>query len=153
MKPDKTFIPLRLYKRVVDSVPIVGVDIVVGYEGGVLLIKRSEKPAKNVWWFPGGRVLKYEAPKNAAVRIVKKETGLKSRVKNFVGVYTTAFERWPSINHFSIHLVFYVLAKGRIKLDKTSSNYKIIKNIEVGMHPHIKRVLKDSHVFSLGFIN
>jgi len=148
MKPKKNFIHLNLYKKIIDNVPIVGVDIIVEYKNGILLIKRSEEPKKDVWWFPGGRVLKYETPGKAAVRITKKETGLSSRVKNFVGVYTTTFERWKGIKHFSIHLVHHVVANGNVLIDETSSDYKIVNKIQKNMHPYMKKALKDSRVFS-----
>jgi len=148
MEPITDLIPLELYKKIVDKIPIVGVDIIVEYQGGALLVKRTEEPNKDWWWFPGGRVFKYESPEKAALRIVKREVGLDSTVKKLVGVYTTNFERWSGIDHFSIHVVYHVKAEGEVKLDDTSSEFKVIKSMEEVQYPYMKKALEDSGIFT-----
>lgn len=57
--------------------PIPCVDLLVLDSGGnVLLLKRSNAPAKGQWWFPGGRVHLGEARAAAALRKLREECGL-----------------------------------------------------------------------------
>ena len=52
----KKFLPQNLYKKIVGLTPIFCIDLVVKKKNFFLLAKRKEKPAKNKWWFPGGRL-------------------------------------------------------------------------------------------------
>jgi colanic acid biosynthesis protein WcaH len=70
-------IPEDLYKEICRSMPIPCVDIlVINSEGQVLLLKRSNEPMKDEWWFPGGRVLFKESRSQTVLRKLKEECGL-----------------------------------------------------------------------------
>ena len=56
--------------------PIICIDVVIMIENKVFLIKRDKEPAKNEYWFPGGRLIKNENVREAVGRIVKAETNL-----------------------------------------------------------------------------
>ena len=51
-------IPLELYKRIHKTMPIPCVDVVIRHKDRFLLCKRKNEPAKGLYWFVGGRVLK-----------------------------------------------------------------------------------------------
>ena len=53
----------------------------------VCLVKRVKMPFAGYWVIPGGYVDKNEKLRNAAVREFWEETGLKSKVADFVGIY------------------------------------------------------------------
>lgn len=71
------YIPDPLYKQICEVMPIPCVDIVVrDKRGRVLLLKRRNEPARDQWWFPGGRVHYGEQRCSAAIRKLMEECGL-----------------------------------------------------------------------------
>lgn len=80
----KGYIPRALYEKIHASMPILCVDLLVVRNGKVLLVKRKIEPAKDKWWLPGGRLMRGESIKDAAVRILKDETGLKAEPLSIV---------------------------------------------------------------------
>ena len=75
--PVNNFIEEKLYKKIIDNVPIVVIDVILTNRGQFLLGKRKNKPLKGAWCLPGGRLFKGELLKNGAQRKVKEVTGLK----------------------------------------------------------------------------
>mgnify|MGYP001590121320 FL=1 len=65
-------------------------DIIVEEGNNVVLIKRKNEPYKGSWEFPGGFVEKNETVEEAALREVTEETSLKVRLKEILGVYSSA---------------------------------------------------------------
>ena len=53
----------------------------------ILLVKRNKEPFINKWCLPGGYVNKNETSKEAAIRILEKETSLKDVYIQQVGIY------------------------------------------------------------------
>ncbi len=52
-------LPLATFKTVINSTPLISVDLVIkNNEGQILLGKRTNRPAKGFWFVPGGWVLK-----------------------------------------------------------------------------------------------
>ncbi|MBU2458733.1 MAG: NUDIX domain-containing protein, partial [Planctomycetes bacterium] len=64
-------IPEPEYRRILNNVPILCVDLLIVYNGKCLLLKRDNEPAKGEFWFAGGRIRKFESIENAAIRIAK----------------------------------------------------------------------------------
>lgn len=61
---------------VVDSTPLVSIDLVIyNPQGEVLLGRRLNRPAKGYWFVPGGRIRKEERIAEAFIRICKTELG------------------------------------------------------------------------------
>lgn len=149
----KNKIPEELYKEILENMPICCVDAVVVYNNKVLMIYRNIEPCKNQWCFPGGRIYKNEKMKEAVTRKVLEETGLEVKIIKKIGVYETMFNRGPfddlktGVHTTNIPFLVKPLYKDfKIKLDKTSSDYKWINKIDKDFHPYIKKVLKDSKI-------
>jgi len=70
-------IEAKLYRKILEVMPIPCVDLVIVSERKFLLVKRKNKPAAGRWCIPGGRVMKGETLNQAVIRIVKKETSLR----------------------------------------------------------------------------
>lgn len=89
MPGDETddWIPAAEWATVVRHVPIVSVDLVVHHDGGVVLGRRRNEPAKGEWLIPGGRVRKHERLADAARRVCREELGVEVRIARRLGVY------------------------------------------------------------------
>jgi colanic acid biosynthesis protein WcaH len=91
-----------LYQQIVRVMPIPCVDlIVVNDQGEVLLAKRKNEPAKNEWWFPGGRVHYLENRREAAIRKLREECGLETDQVIELGTFDVIVERQD--DHELIH--------------------------------------------------
>lgn len=66
----------RSFLQVVDATPLVSIDLLLfRKDGAVLLGHRLNRPAKDFWFVPGGRILKGERIVKALSRIVARELG------------------------------------------------------------------------------
>ncbi|MEF8974011.1 MAG: NUDIX domain-containing protein [Haloarcula sp.] len=79
-------IPTETFATCLDNMPQPCVDLVVEYEGGILLTRRQNEPAKGEWFWPGSRLYKGERLDDAAVRIAREELGLRSVATERLGV-------------------------------------------------------------------
>ncbi|WP_297462954.1 NUDIX hydrolase [Thermococcus sp.] len=63
-------------------------DVVIIYNGGIVLIRRKNEPFKDHYALPGGFVEYGERVEEAAIREAKEETGLEVKLLRRVGVYS-----------------------------------------------------------------
>lgn len=68
--------------------PLVTVDGIVLYDGKLVAVVRRNEPFKGMPALPGGFVELGERADEAAIREVREETGLETRVTRLVGVYS-----------------------------------------------------------------
>ncbi|MDO8536764.1 MAG: NUDIX domain-containing protein [bacterium] len=137
-------IPRAFYKKVHATMPIVCVDLVVKRGKEFLLVKRKNNPLRGEWFFPGGRVLKNETLKNAALRKLKEETGLGGKVKKFFGT-GEHFENgyFAGIQTHIITFVFLVETAGRlVSIDAQSAGFSWRNSIAPSLKPYIKDFLR-----------
>jgi len=79
---DKTFL------RVIEATPLVSIDLLIRSERGEMLLgRRSNRPAKGLWFVPGGRIRKNETIKGALQRISAGELGIKIEEAKLIGVF------------------------------------------------------------------
>jgi len=138
-------IPQDLYNQIISNVPIACVDVAIVHDGSVLLVKRTDDPAKGQWWLPGGRVLKGEFMRMAALRKAKEEVGIKCVVGPILHTAETIFPDGPcGIPVHSINSCFfmYPMEKVNIKLDNHQSEFKWISKMDDNLHPYVKRCLE-----------
>ena len=87
MTDEERPIPPADWRTIVENVPLVSVDIVVEYDGGVLLGKRENEPVKGEWFVPGGTVLKNESRTDAVHRVAEEELGEPVIIDECLGTY------------------------------------------------------------------
>jgi len=63
-------------------------DGVIIKNGKIVLIKRKNEPFKGKWALPGGFVEFGEKVEDAVVREVKEETGVTTKIKDILGIYS-----------------------------------------------------------------
>ena len=84
---DEKPIPPEQWETIVANMPLVSVDLIVEHDGGVLLGKRENEPAKGEWFVPGGTVLKNESRVDAVYRVAKDELGEPVVIEECLGTY------------------------------------------------------------------
>ena len=129
MKKNVKKIPDVLYRQIVDTMPILCVDVVVIEQKKYLLGKRKNKPEKGTWWVPGGRVLKGETLHEAVHRKIKEELGISVRILKSLGYFEGLYQEneygLKSGTH-GVSIVFLVVPKSLdIRLDKQSSAWRL----------------------------
>lgn len=117
-------IPENIYSQITRLMPIPCVDLFIEDERGkILLIKRSNEPAKGHWWFPGGRVHFKEPREQAARRKLKEECGLEPFQMAELRTYDVVLEM-PEEEHprHCISTLFHVKVRdqGTVVLDSQS---------------------------------
>jgi colanic acid biosynthesis protein WcaH len=78
------------FDRVVRLTPLVAIDLIVrSPDGRILVGRRTNEPAKGLFFVPGGRISKNERLAAAFKRISLAELGVEKRIEEarFVGVY------------------------------------------------------------------
>lgn len=107
------------FKFVVKNTPLISIDLIVNNaEGRILLGKRTNPPAKEFWFVPGGRVFKDETIENAFGRVTLSELGTKHNINvaSFLGVYQHFYNNnFKDNRDFSTH---YIVLSYSISFDR-----------------------------------
>jgi len=100
---------------VIDSTPLVSIDLLLeDKDGRVLLGKRRNKPAKDFWFVPGGRVRKNERLSDAIIRISMTELGIEITIDQaqlmgaFDHIYADNFAGKEGINTHYVAMGYQV---------------------------------------------
>ncbi len=71
------------FLEIIDSTPLISIDLIIeNAAGNILLGKRVNRPAKDYWFVPGGRIRKNEKIADAMLRISSAELGSAIAIKN-----------------------------------------------------------------------
>lgn len=131
----------KLYKKILDVMPICCVDVCIIHMGMVLLVKRADPPEKDSWWLPGGRLFKNESLHDCAIRKCKEEVGLDCDFGFLVHTQQTEFPDGPmGTSVHSVNLCYSMFPKEgqKVKLDKHCLEYKWFGCIEDYLHPYVQ---------------
>lgn len=100
----------ELFKTIVKHTPLISIDLVIRNDKGeALLGQRLNRPAKNYWFVPGGRIFKDESFEDAFKRITFEELGVQTSLGEaiFLGVYEHFYNDNFSEVDFSTHYVVH----------------------------------------------
>ncbi|MGX9519180.1 GDP-mannose mannosyl hydrolase [Vibrio mediterranei] len=116
------FLSEQRFSQVIESTPLVSIDLVIEDESGqVLLGERLNRPAQGFWFVPGGRILKDEKLEDAFARLTLEELGheLQLSQATLIGPYTHLYDDNVFGNEFTTHYVAiaYKLIVTRSKLN------------------------------------
>ncbi|UCH90294.1 MAG: NUDIX hydrolase [Thermoplasmata archaeon] len=105
--------------------PAITVDGVIIKDRKILLIQRKNEPFKGSYALPGGFVDYKEPVEDAVVREVEEETGLQTKIKRMIGVYS-APDRDP--RGHTISVVYEMAIKGgKVKAGSDAKSLKWFK--------------------------
>ncbi len=134
----------REFRTVFKKIPRVAVDLVIKNRRGILLIKRSIKPDKGKWHFPGGTVFYKEKIFHAAKRKAREETGLEVKIKKFLGVFE--YMRWkePGYTHIINFIFLAEPIRGKLRGDERTAGkeLKFFKKLPRNMIPEQRKILQ-----------
>jgi colanic acid biosynthesis protein WcaH len=124
----------KIFRVVVDSTPLISIDILLKKDNKILLGKRTNKPAEGYFFSTGSRINKNETINNAMVRIAKYELNieLKSTPK-FIGV----FEHFYDDSVYRDVSTHYVNLAYELEVDK-------LPDLPTGQHSEYKWFTIDS---------
>jgi len=78
----------QIFKTVVDSSPLISIDILIKKDNKILLGKRVNKPAQGYFFSIGGRINKNETIDNAMARVALNELNIDLKfTPEFIGVF------------------------------------------------------------------
>lgn len=139
----------QLYNQILSNMPILCVDaVIIDKTNKVLLLKRKNEPAKNSWWFPGGRLQKGETLENAVVRKANEETGLDLTLLKSLGVTQTIFDTGP--NDIPVHTVNFTFLlfssdTSKLNIDRDHEDFIWTNNFDdLDLHPEVLTLLKNN---------
>jgi len=112
---------------VIDSAPLVSIDLILLNENKVLLGKRINRPAQGLWFVPGGRVRKNESLLTAFQRLTLAELGVELD-------YSQA-QLLGAFDHFYSDSVF----------GESPSTHYVALGLYLDLSKRIKHLPKDQH--------
>ena len=69
---------INTFKIILEHAPLVSIDLCIVHDECILLGKRSNRPLKDRWFTPGGRIFKNERWQDAISRIALDELGIQN---------------------------------------------------------------------------
>ena len=105
------------FLKIIDTIPLISIDLILeDQHGKILLGKRSNRPAKNYWFVPGGRIRKNEKLADAIKRISLAELGSELTLSDgqLLGAFDHIYDdNFAGVDDINTH---YVVLAYRIKL-------------------------------------
>ncbi|WP_436903790.1 GDP-mannose mannosyl hydrolase [Halovenus halobia] len=136
------WIPDDEWATIVRNVPIVSVDLLVRVDGGLLLGKRTNEPAKGEWFIPGGRVHKGETRTDAVTRIAKDELGVDVEIVESLGAFEHIYETSELDNVETKHYLAngYVVtpATDQFQPDGQHADFRVFNSIPDSLHTYVR---------------
>jgi len=154
------FLEKELFSSIIENTPLISIDLIIkDSEGKILLGQRINKPAKNSWFVPGGRIYKDEKIKDAFKRITKDEIGKEFDISNssFKGVYQHFYDDNVFNDNFSTHYIvlgFELVIKEELSLGTIQhEKYKWFTQDELLKSDEVYSYVKDYFNITKGIKN
>ncbi|MFB6354232.1 MAG: NUDIX domain-containing protein [Halobacteriales archaeon] len=143
-------IPEAEYAVCQRSLPEACVEVFLEHDGGVLLARRTNEPARGEWFWPGARLYKGERLDAAARRVAREELGIDVELTGRLGVYSHFWDRSAVDGVDSRHTVNVVFrarpaaAPFEVRLDDQHDAYRFVDGPEPGLHEYVRTYLADA---------
>ena len=133
----------KLYGKIKELMPLPCVDLLITYNGSLLLVLRNNDPGKDLWFTPGGRIYKNETLDEAVKRVLAEETGLQPT--NITQISTMS-HHWPEVHTVTTYFRVEV-DSDKIKLDKQHRDCRWINKMEDDLHPYLVEMIENTGLF------
>jgi colanic acid biosynthesis protein WcaH len=134
------------FSAIIDSAPLISIDILLKKDNKFLLGRRVNKPAQGYFFSTGGRIKKNEAIDNARVRIAKNELNIELKyTPKFIGMFEHFYDdsMYENISTHYVNLAYEYEVEEVPDLPTTQHNEyqwftigELLKNKQV--HKHVK---------------
>jgi len=138
------WIPEEFYKKILKNIPIACVDLIITHGNYFLLGRRANEPAKDCWFFPGGRIKKGEKLINAAVRKTREEVGIDVNISD-VSLLSVGETIYDALGLHTINTLFVIKIKEKTKIknhDNQHNKFKWFSKINNSWPLYVKKFLK-----------
>ena len=129
------------------------VDLVVEHDGGILLARRQNEPAKGEWFWPGGRLYKGERLDDAPARIASEELGLGVETVDRLGVSEHFWETTSADSvetRHTIPVVYHVRPDPQdqsLALDAQHDEVRILRKPGPTCHEYVREYIDQFDLF------
>jgi len=113
------------FKTIIDSAPLISIDILARKNNKVLLGKRVNKPAQGYYFSTGGRVNKNETIDSAMGRIAKNELNIELKTTpKFIGVFEHFYDDgiYQEVSTHYVNLAYEYEVEGALDLPTEQHN-------------------------------
>ena len=137
---------------IVANVPIVSVDLVIKRDGGVVLGRRTNEPARGYWFTPGGRVLKGETRREAAHRVAAEELGIEVGIVESLGaferLYDTSDVSGVDSKHYLANGYAIDVVDGQPEPDDQHDAFRVFRSPPEPCHEYVRAYVKGATTVS-----
>ena len=125
----------------------------LSHDGGVLIAKRKNEPAKGEWFWPGGRLRKGEPLEHGVRRVAREELGIEIDIEGRLGVYshfwdTSAVAGGPSQHTVNVvYVATPTAADFEIELNEQHGEYRFLTEMESELHEYVVRYVEEGELF------
>ncbi|NMH60184.1 GDP-mannose mannosyl hydrolase [Alteromonas ponticola] len=112
------YLDIDTFSTILKSTPLISIDLLVeNQQNKFLLGMRSNQPARNYWFVPGGRIYKNESIGKSFDRIAREEFGKSFSIENakLLGLFEHFYDNSAVSESISTH---YVVIAYKLKVDK-----------------------------------
>lgn len=133
------------YREIVKMMPIPAVEFVIVRNGQFLLGKRTHRPVKGSWWFPGGRITKGETLAEAITRKLHEETNLSAKHTALLTVKEISFpDSQFDVPTQTINIIYRIEVDddSSVRGDEQHSELQWFSQIDPNWDPYVQGVLR-----------
>jgi colanic acid biosynthesis protein WcaH len=140
----------QTFKTVINSTPLISIDLLVKKNNKILLGKRINKPAQGYLFSIGGRVYKNETINSAMMRIAKTELNIELKlIPKFIGVFEHFYDDsiYQNVSTHYVNLAYEIEIEEALNLPTEQHNEylwltidELLKNKQV--HKYVKNYFK-----------
>jgi colanic acid biosynthesis protein WcaH len=141
----------QTFKAVINSTPLISIDLLVKKDNKILLGKRINEPAQGYLFSIGGRVYKNETINSAMIRIAKNELNIELKLMpKFIGVFEHFYDDsiYQDVSTHYVNLAYEIEIEEMLNLPTEQHNeYQWLTIDELleskQVHKHVKDYFKD----------
>lgn len=137
----------QTFKTVIQSTPLISIDMIVKKDNKILLGKRLNKPAQGYLFSIGGRIYKNETINNAIMRIAKNELNIALiSMPKFIGVFEHFYDDsiYNDVSTHYVNIAYEIEILERLSLPKEQHNeYHWLTVDELLQSKQVHKYVKD----------